>query len=342
MSNVMPEAAVVSSTTPTLPADALSRMSDTERSHWRLTGEFPADAPAGAPAADDPSSPEAESAPAAPAEQATSTDVSAPPASEPGTPKKSNAETRKAELTAEIKALLRQRDALREELAPPKPPAETPTTEAKPAPLATAIEHPDPASTALPEDAFFAQYPQATVGDYARYLARYEIARVRAEESATRDRDARLQTFKTRLDAVLKDEPEFWSQQHPRVRALPTLDQLRPGETPTALHYAGQEILLAERPADLIRYLSEHPEELDRIQTGSWADGIRAIARISAQLDRPSVPEPVTPRPTTAAPPVPTTLGSKPAVSVDDAEGAVAAGDFRRYRSAMNRKEGAS
>jgi hypothetical protein len=115
---------------------------------------------------------------------------------------------------------------------------------------------------------------------------------------------------------------------------------LGPGETPGPLNYVAQEILASPVPATLIAYLSAHPGELQQMQRQSPAVVIRTMAKLEATLERPSVPESaVVTKTTTSAPPPPQTLGRKATMPSDDAESALAAGDFSRYKTIMNRRD---
>jgi hypothetical protein len=280
--------------------------------------------------------------------------VSAPPASEPGTPTKKNADTRKAELTADIQALLKQRAELRDSLerdravrTPPRdaPAASSPATETRS--LSQIIQSPDISKPILTDTEFFATYPDAGIVDLQRYAARYELARDKQESVQAKAVETRHQSFLEKMAPALTADPEFWSKQDRALVTAPTVDELiRRGQAETAgpLNYAAHEILTCGSPKEVIEHLTAHADERAALLTMSPAEVIRAIARLDARFEKSSVPDSpvVPPKATTSAPTPPTTLGSRQTVPTDDAKTAVMAGDFRRYKAARNREEVAS
>lgn len=290
--------------------------------------------------------PPAESAPAPPSDSAASTDASTPAASESATssettskaPGKKNAETRKAELQAEIDALLKQRHQLRQEIdtAPRQPAPPAPTPDAGPTTLAQAIARPDVERPALSEGAFFAAYPEAQIGDYARYVARYELVADRVQSETRAAIRQRSEAFTAKLPG-----PDFWTTIDPRLGQLNPIDILPPDVTPGPLNYLAQEIVTADNPAALLTHLSANADALlarfARMSPGQIA---REIGRLEATLAAPPKMNPEPPvNVTSAAPAPPPTLGHKPAVPADEVDAAIASGDFARYRAAQNRLE---
>ncbi len=333
--------------------DVLAGMSAEQRQSWRLTGTLPsAPSDSASPPSDSESSlSTAESTPAEPVEQAASTDAPHPPASEPGTPKKANADTRKAELKAEIEGLLKQRRELQEliarESALRPSPGSDGTAASSPAPagqtLAQVVDAPDLSAPALSDSDFFARFPDAQAADYYAYRARYEVLRERQVWERGQAQQSLKTRFAERMAETIQADPAFWSKQDPRVIALKPLDLLEPGERATPLHYAAQEIVTLAHPARVIAHLTAHPELLESIQHGTPAGAIRTIARLDATLATPSAtPEssagPSGP-PVSLAPPPPATLGKKPAQPVDELTEAIRRGDFTRYRELQNRQE---
>jgi hypothetical protein len=92
----------------------------------------------------------------------------------------------------------------------------------------------------------------------------------------------------------------------------------------------------------LMRHFSDHPEDLQRLSRLAPRELLREMGKLEATIEKPaSAPAPpaAPPKTVTDAPAPPPTLGSRPAVPNDDAEGAVARGDFKAYEEAANRRE---
>lgn len=332
--------------TPDAPP-SLANLSSAERANWRLTGDLPSSVSV---ATDTTSSTEADSSPAAPDAQATSTDVTAPPASEPGTPKKkANAETRKSDLQAEIEALVTRRNALQAEVASPM--AARPSqvsdvrAESSPAPesLSQFIARPDVNRPALDEGEFFDKFPEAKLQDFTRYTARYEVGTAQREQSRASTINGRKQAY---ADVIKQEFPEsdaFWAEKvQPIAVQLVPVDLMPEGMKPSTLNYLSQEIYTSPQAGKILRHLADHPEILQRMQAGTIRDAIRTVAQLEASVSSSSVPTQPVVKTTTSAPDLPETLGRKPSAPTDDVAAAIASGDVRRYMAAQNRRELAS
>lgn len=351
MNDAAPTLATPASDAPA--ADPLGALSSQERSHWRLTGELPTQTePAsdlGEGAADESPNVDRTSLPGQPGDQAAETAASIPPASKPGTPsKKSNADTRKAELNAEILALKNERDRLRAEResyqAPTyQPPVVTPESRpASPPDLASTLSNPDTRQPMLTEESFWQQFPNATVGDFARYVARYELR----AESALRDdytaRKTRVDPFYSRLEQRKAEDPAYLDRIDARVKALVPVDLLPPGTRPNAGNIIAQAVVTSPQSLELMEHLTEHPEVLDRLHASPSADVIvREIGRLESKLETSKTATPAAPAalPVSLAPAPTVTLGSKPSQPADELADAIRTGDFARYRELQNRKE---
>lgn len=312
----------------------LASLSKSDLAAWRQTGDVPA------PKTSDVT---AESSTAQPDGQAAEIAASSPAASEPAPPKKANAETRKAELNAEIQALLKQRDELKASLSStPRPTAPdvnqtASSTVTQPVSLESFIESPDARQPILKEDAFYTQFPEATVADYVRYAASYQAERVavRRDESQTfREREA---AFVERAKTIA---PDIAEKLPPELLNAKPVDLMGPGETRGLWNVALQEILNSADPNKLLTHLVSTPDAMARIRaTQNEAETIRTIAQMEARLDGPSVsPKPVA-KATTTAPPPPPTLGSKPSIPADEVDQALASGDVKTYIRVMNERE---
>jgi hypothetical protein len=309
------------------PMPDLDAMSAPDRDAWRLTGKVPSRDTA----SPDPSSP-AESTPAEPAAQAASTDAKDPPASEPGKPAKRNAETRKAELQAEIEGLLRQRAELRASVAPPA------QTRPQDAPAASSTASETDADEFPDFDAWLQAHEGKSYEAYTRDLARHVFAQERAQQEREREIVTRVSTFKDQTEAAVKEDPQFWQSLDPEIVNLRPVDALGPGEPVTPRNVLAQAILDSEMAPKLLRHLSDHPDELALVDRMTPAAVVRYVGRIEGASS--VVTPPVSPKPiVTSAPKPPTTLGTKPAAPSNDLDDAVARGDFASYREKANRRD---
>ena len=296
-----------------------------------------------------PADPPAEPAPAQPGDQAASTDATPPPASEPGKPAtghKGNAETRKAELQREINDLLAQRARLRDETRTPQPP--------QPADSAPAPSSPSPAKPVLADfeadpDTYpdpYAAWVEAVADWRATQILEAREAKQRQETEARQrveSERSRIETFRSRVQAVETETPGFWDGLSAEVKELRTLSQAQAaGVRPTPLNAVAEELLDCENPAVLMRRWTEHPEDLRALERAS---GPRALLiEFGRQLERATAkPAPKPPAKTVSdAPPPPTTLGSRPAAPVEALEAAANAGDFDAFKRERQRARVAS
>lgn len=346
----MSETATLTANPASSAANVLGALTPQQHADWRLTGSLPAVEPT-APASESDVTPE--SSPATPVDRAAEVAASSPPASKPGTPSKkpSNAESRKADLNAEILALKAERDRLRADrdalLRPSPAPAVNPVSPPDPAPadLATVLARPDISQTPLTEAAFWERFPEATVGDYARYVARYELVADREQMRVQSSRQQKAQAFTEQIGASPAERAAFWQTQDPRFTspAFTPIDLLPPQTPIAASHVIAQELVTSPSAKLLIEYLTAHPDELTALEaSATTADIIRSIGRLEARLSRPSttVP-PAAPAalPVSLAPPPPATLGQKPSQPADELQEAIRTGDFARYRELQNRQE---
>ena len=335
-----------------LHSEAVKALSADDRAHWQLTGELPS-------SSDDISVTDAASSPAEPAEQATSTEATTPAASEPATSttppgkaKRPNAETRKAELAAEIHTLLQQRDSLKAEVSAPRQTTAldvVPASSPAPVTMAETVLRPDVTQSALSETQFFERFPDAAYGDFTRYTARYEFALAKAEDAQAQHVQARRQavdqkaaTFTERLDAAKAADPTF--RVDDRLMELTPVELLPDGARYGPGNVIASEVLASDAAPALLRYFTDHWDALKAIATLDSDVAIaRAIGRLEATLEsRALMPSQPTVKTVTSAPAPAQTLGSKPSAPVDVVEAAIGRKDFASYREAMNRREVAS
>lgn len=331
---------------PASSPDVLGTLTAGERSHWRLTGELPS-TPAEARDSEPITAPEssddaAESSPAQPDGQAASTDATPSPASEPGTSKKRNADSRKAELAAEIQTLLKQRDELRASLGSvPRPTAPidvtpAPSASTQPVSVDQVIAQPDVTRPALSEAEFFEQFPGVEYGQYLRYVARHETRLFAYQQSQLQQ----VQAQERELASKAKDIPhEAMQKLPPQLIAASPISLMSQDAPANVWNYVAQELLESPDPAALVTHLADHPDDVQRIaSTRNPQETIRTIAQITARLGSSMPTQPVV-KTTTSAPAPVATLGSRASAPANEAQAAVAAGDFARYASAMNARE---
>jgi hypothetical protein len=313
-------------------ARGLADLSAAERHTWRMTGALP-------DATDSPSS--AESAPAQPAEQAASTDASSEAASEPAAPgQKKGVKARIPELDAEIVTLrekLRERALLRAELEQPTAsPTQAPAPDAQPG-SSPAVRHGED----FPEFDAWATRPENAGRPYEAYtreLAEHVWTQRETSRQIEAARSERVAAYQSRVTEAAKADPEFYQSLSPAVLNLRTVESLGPGERPGPLDILGTEIMRSEHAAQLMRHYSTHAADLQALARMSPRDVLKAVGRLEARFDAPTQPA-STPTPVTQAPDPPVVLGNKATAPVDDADAALARGDFRSYRDAANRRE---
>ena len=295
----------------------------------------------------------ADSAPATPVDQAGERPEPSP-ASEPGRPgHKGNAETRKAELQAEIDGLLRQRATLRRELTTPAP-----LPESRPA-----VSQPKADADAEPTLSQFEadpeQYPDpyaAFVDARARWAYRQEHARLEAEtrERTERARDDAAEaevvgTFARRLDEAVKADPAFLTSLSDDVRNFQTVKQAHAANEARAAagqplirltprHAIASEIVESPHAVEVMRHLSAHPEDLAALeQSPNPRALLRAFGALEARV-RAGTPEATPARVITSAPPPPARIGTPTSEPVDEADAAVRNHDVAAFRAARQRE----
>lgn len=213
-----------------------------------------------------------------------------------------------------------------------------PTAEQQPQTQTQGIVNPnDPKPTA----AQFEDYDQFTEA-LSRWSYRQEqyAASIRAEQARAHQQVAeRARTWHERHTAYGATKADYVE------KVQPFLDAVYPG-TPMF-------DVLTESPVgpQLAEYFVDNPGEFNRLNSMPLPLAFREIGAIEATLKGSSA----NPAPTSAsaatvaptktvsdAPAPPVTLGSRPADAADEADAALARGDFRAYAAATNRREIAS
>lgn len=266
--------------------------------------------------------------PAAPAQEATPEESASDDApvehtpdakADEDAPKKLDKRTkagRQAAIQQEIDALIAQRTEARKALE-----AEKAQLEALRAPQAKSGDDPEP------QESEFDDY-----GKYVKAQARWEARQeFRAQQQATyeaqqaalaqREIESRTATFSAKMQEASAKTPGFLDTIRPELLELRPFSALQPGETGDASNALAEEILRSERPAELLRYLSDHPEDVQRLVTLPPQEFLRQMARIDVRLDAASdtaAPVSKTPPLSQAKPPI-RAMGSVPSAG-DDGE----------------------
>ncbi len=314
---------------------ALSDLTPQERQQWRKTGDKPARSDA---SADSDPTPHADSSPAVPADPASATAPLIPSASEPDTParKKQNAESRKAELDAEIQTRLSRRRQLDQEIAE----HEARLTQVQPAREPVTPAAPAAAADGFPELEVWLELPgneSKGIGAYTQAAIAFDRERATREATIQQTKLTRRQAYDARLTAGTKEDPEWRTKVAPELLALKPFDQLSPGEPLAIPNVLAQEIYEAPEPYALLRYLTDHPDvRQELLRLDAPYEVIRRINRLSAQLAPPVSSVVPAVKTTTDAPPPPPALGSRAYAQDDEVLVAARSGDFRRYRDAAN------
>lgn len=307
-------------------------MSSTEHAEWKKTGKLP-----------ETSSTSAASSPAEPAAQA----PASPAASHPATPTK-NADTRKAQLNAEIRAEAKRLNDLREARLREEGRLQAlrqPQTD-----VTRPVSSPEPADTIEPtrakpsEDEIGTKYENyaAFVEDLTDWKVEQREARARVTEERT-TRETELTKHVESFRKHFTDDPTLASQIAPAVRELTPSSLLPRGVRPNGMSEIAERFLKSPVGLPLMRHFSNHPEDLQRFAAYGPDEfymelGVleRELKAASAQAPAPAVPPT---KHTTSAPPPPTTLGARPAEPADPIQAALRRGDFATYRDLKNKAE---
>jgi hypothetical protein len=319
----------------------LASLTSEERRTWREKGTLPTKADS-APAKTEEVKEEAVTADSAPATER--------PGSEPEKTQdasrqktKPNADQRKEQLSAEIRELIRQRDELRATVTPREPQqASQPAPEAK--------KNPEPTVDDKDEKG---QFKYKTLDEFQAAQRKWDREQVLAEveeRTAKSAREREQQEAQRIIQQRVQERIETARSKHDDFDAV-ALNADLPIKIGSAVDV---HILDSENGAELLYYLGQHPEELDRIQGKATitkdANGnmqfkfsgglnpaaqIRELTKLEIGLSEPKK-EPVEPK--TRAPKPPSEVGGRGTHADDPVLSAAQAGDFRAFKAAANRK----
>jgi len=187
-------------------------------------------------------------------------------------------------------AIARQREAERRAEAAERRAAELEAARSQPQ-----VEQPKP----VPDRERYMAMPNAPKEeDYERYsdytadlsifiadqrYAEKEQARQQtaAQRGAEQARQAVNESFISRIEAA---EPAFLESVSQEVLNIPTFDSLQPGEPVTAWHAIGEEIRRSEHVVGLMRFFTQHPDELQRLATLPPRELTRSMALLESRI----------------------------------------------------------
>jgi len=211
------------------------------------------------------------------------------------------AKEREAERRAQ--AAERERDELRARLAPPPPRAAPPTS---------GDDDPEPMYVQ-------GQAPDEFVRQHSRWSARQEVKavfkqRALEEQAAARQQAdiVRSQPFLAKMAEITVSDPTFATKLHPDVIALDMRER-----TPIT-----DAIIDSADPKAVLQYLSDHPQDFQRLATLHPYHAIREMARLEERLAAGPGSATAPPVLSNAKPPIPA-LGGSPHSSdanVDEAD----------------------
>lgn len=328
----MPDDVVAGSSPATEPAPPdLGAWTDQQYETWRATGDSP---PQTQPKTEEPATSEPSAEP--PKGALETSPESDPDTKEPEKEKGRALKARSAELQQEIdqlQARLRQRRDLRQELE-----SLAAQQQAKPEPAkAAAATDGEPLLDLFLDEAeqkgeTFAQAIQAHARAHSKWaIERHESEKVAAEQQ--RNATEKATAFQQRVDAFAAEHPDY-------DNVLEAGKSVRFGNE--AFAALQQFALESETPAELMYHLGKNVPVLQNLATLSPIALIRELTRIELGLGSNGAP-PLTPLKKTAAPPPPpAALNGRNTPAANDAEEAVASGDYTAYAERMNKRDIAS
>ncbi len=226
---------------------------------------------------------------------------------------------------------------------PPAAPRSDPPAQTAPATLAETVTRPDIFRPALNDQDFFAKFPDASIGDYTRYVSRHDrgveqldAGRRAVDARIARDAASVVTSAQERLHVAVQADPTFIARVSP-VLALATREQaMAQGRQPGPENDFASELLGSESLPQLLDHLASHPDDLAKVKTLPTRGAVsRFIGRLEALVSgtpalAPAAISSVT-KTLTDAPAPPRTLGSRPTTPADPMRSAVASGDYAAF-----------
>lgn len=300
----------------------LDSMTPEQRTEWKSTGKLPVAPPKEESATSEETEVTAEAGkqPENASKSALETNT------EPLKKKASNAETRKAELEAEINGLLAKRHALRTEVEQ-KPAPKEETKKAAESSTADAYKP-------LDEEQFFKENPTADYNAYiraeARNAAQFELKAERTANEKTA-REAEIAKANKALEESWGKKVAESAKKHPDFKDVATRSaQAIPVGSPVDAF-----ILDSEIGTELLYHLGANEAELGKIMAlPSPLAQLRALVRLEDTLSKP-VPK----KTISDAPTPPSEVGGTTTAADDPVEEAIKTGDMAAYKAAMNARD---
>lgn len=180
---------------------------------------------------------------------------------------------------AERRAEAAERRAAELEAARQQPPAEAP----KPVPDRERYM----AMPNAPKEEDYERYSDYTA-DLSIFIAdqRYaEKEQARQQTAAQRAAEqARIEVNTAFISRIEAAEPNFLESVSQDVLDIPTFDSLQPDEPVTAWHVIGEELRRSEHVVGLMRFFTQHPDELQRLATLPPRDLTRSLAILETRI----------------------------------------------------------
>jgi hypothetical protein len=312
-------------------------MTDAQRAKWLETGELPTpekeeSAPSES-AGDEPETPLATDG---------ETNESTQDESRERKPKK-GAESRKAQLSAEIQDLLAKRAKAREEYeaelaeleaARAKKQAKSPDASGEPPASGDTFDEPEP-EPPNEDDFEDLESLRKAEREYERKARAWEARRAVFEERRRQTQQADQQ----RRQAAEQRLAQEWAQKVQQAKArYKDFEQVAFNEKLPLNPKAVERIPRMTHGADVLHYLGSHPDQAAELARLGPDDTVLALADIERAI---ATTLPKTKTVTGALPPPPEIGGSKTTPD-DPVEAALSAGDFARYQELMNKRDAAA
>ena len=296
-------------------APAIETWSSAQRTEWLKTGKTP-EAPK-----------PAESAPAPPKENTSSEasaveheDETTAPDSDPGDRQEQPPAKKMSPAEKRIKQLLARQRELEEALEATRKPAEEKRSDSKPS------EQP---AQGKPKQEDFKTYDE-----YFEALAEWKAE----QRIAQRDQQREAKEAEARARAAEAEVAKSWKDRVAKTKAAhPDFDAVFADADMDVTPVMQKAMLASEHGAEVAYHLAKHPEESERIAGLSNYEQALAIGEIISSIKAAAAKSTqAPPKKTTSASKPPTELASKATPPADEAEAALADGDFARYRRIMN------
>jgi hypothetical protein len=206
-------------------------------------------------------------------------------------------------------------------------------------------DDPEPNPADYEHGEFDPKYLREVAKHEGRRASREEIQRhrqatdtQREEQRVDRVRGERHEAWRTRIAAAIERDPSLDVQvSGDVVAALEAAQSRRNGQPVSKLAAIGDVLLDSDVSHALMRHLSEHPDDFQRLSTLHPIQIVRELGRLEARMDAASPPgtAPRAPQLSQAKPPVRPVTGA-PSTSDEDPD---AIDDFDRFKAVNDRRD---